>query len=196
MVRTTKALLQEQGYPGTGLNEIIRRSGAPKGSMYHYFPGGKEALGAAALELAGEEIRAQLVALGDLPPAEAIVRSAEILGRELAASGFGAGSPVATVALEMSSASDVLREACAKVYDVWHQLLQENLMRAGVPETTARAAAMVTLSTIEGALLLSRVQRSLEPLQRATEVLALLASQLGPHTPEPPPFDHAWLRAD
>ena len=57
-------LLQRQGYRGTGLNELLERSGAPRGSLYHYFPGGKEQIGAEAIARAGGQ-----VAGGDRAPA-------------------------------------------------------------------------------------------------------------------------------
>jgi TetR/AcrR family transcriptional regulator, lmrAB and yxaGH operons repressor len=192
MIRTTKELLQSQGYPGTGLNQILKECGAPKGSMYHYFPGGKEELGAAALALAAEEIRSRMSALEGLAPAEAIARSGELLGRELLASDYGAGSPIATVALEMSSESEVLRQACVQAYDTWLAMFTHNLTAAGVSDEVARAASLVTLSAMEGALLLCRVHRSLEPLCRVTEAFTLMAAQLGPDMPEPPAIDGRW----
>ena len=62
-IASTGRLLRRQGYAATGLNEIVSRSGAPKGSLYFHFPGGKEELAAAAMERTGEELRGAIAAV-------------------------------------------------------------------------------------------------------------------------------------
>src|SRR5271166_6270476 len=101
-VHTTGRLLRRQGYAATGLNEIVARSGAPKGSLYFHFPGGKEELAVAAMERAGEQLRASIAAIlgssEDL--GEALGRLVEALAAALQASGYEDGCPIATVTLE------------------------------------------------------------------------------------------------
>src|SRR6478672_10694690 len=117
-IDTTATLLRRQGYAATGLSEIVDRSGAPRGSLYFHFPGGKEQLAAAALERAGEQlcagIEAALGARESLPEAFALLLDA--LARNLVASDYAEGCPLATVALEVSGASAPLRDVAAAAF--------------------------------------------------------------------------------
>src|SRR3954467_10507810 len=101
-------LLQRQGYHGTGLNELLERSEAPRGSLYHYFPGGKEQIGAEAIARAGDQpaaagvhLAAAVVRLLRARPsvADAVEALAGLLAAGLEASDFERGCPVATTAL-------------------------------------------------------------------------------------------------
>ncbi|MCA9562963.1 MAG: TetR/AcrR family transcriptional regulator [Myxococcales bacterium] len=189
MVEATKELLQKQGYPGTGLKEILEVSGAPKGSLYHYFPGGKEELGEAAIMLSADEILASLSALADLPPVESVDRFTTILTEELERSDYEAGSPIATVALEMSSSSEVLREACRRAYEQWMAEIRRPFLQAGIDPAAAKAASLVAMSCVEGALLLSRVQRSTEPIRVVSLTLKLLTQMVMAGALPQPPLD-------
>ena len=180
MIEAMRTLLQRHGYSGTGLNDVVRASGAPKGSLYYYFPDGKEQLAIEAIRAAGEEMYGRLVAaLGpEMPPDQALMAAARVLSEDLVSTDFAVGCPVATVALEMSATSEGLREACAEVYRRWRELLAAGLLAAGVSEEFAAIGASFALSTIEGAMLLARVERSTAPLDSAAALLANLAALL------------------
>jgi len=172
------SLLRRQGYAATGLNEIVSRSGAPKGSLYFHFPGGKEELAAAAMERTGEELRAAIGAvIASTPRASASLSTLiDGLGAGLEASGYRDGCPIATVTLEASAASETVRLAAERVFASWLETLEEGLVAEGLaPERAARRALLV-LSAIEGALLLARARRDLAPLQAVRDELALLAA--------------------
>jgi TetR/AcrR family transcriptional repressor of lmrAB and yxaGH operons len=116
IMETTCTLLEVQGYQATGLNQIIRESGAPRGSLYYYFPGGKEGLVAEAVARTGvvvrERIEHELDAVQDTAAAvEGFVRS---LAKHVEVSGFRSGGPIATAALEASATSERVRTACAE----------------------------------------------------------------------------------
>jgi TetR/AcrR family transcriptional repressor of lmrAB and yxaGH operons len=173
IVDATAALLQRQGYHATGVNQIIRESGAPKGSLYFHFPGGKEEIARAALEAAGTSWRERLQLVVDAAPTpgDAILFACRALAAELEQSGFENGCPLATVALEAASQSDIVRDTCAANYRTWEQTIAAQLVAAGVDDTVAESTATLVLSAVEGAMLLARVYRSTEPIDRVGALL-------------------------
>ncbi|TQM81384.1 TetR family transcriptional regulator [Saccharothrix saharensis] len=158
VVRTAADLFRAQGYHATGINQVLAEGGAPKGSLYFHFPGGKEQLAVEAVTLAGNELCDALAAVLDSEPdsAKALAQALELLGRDLLASDFRSGCPVATVALDAASDSEPIRAACADVYARWQRLI--------AARTGDEDVATVVLAAIEGALLLARTRRSLDPL--------------------------------
>jgi TetR/AcrR family transcriptional repressor of lmrAB and yxaGH operons len=175
-VETTAALLRRQGYHATGLAQVVEESGAPKGSLYFHFPGGKEELAKAALERSGQEMQAKLAAsvAGASSPAAAIRAVTSRLADDLEASRFQDGCPVATVALEAAAQVPALQAVCSASYARWQTLLEAYLAHAGLPAARARALGNLVLSAVEGALLLSRAHADTAPIRAAGEELAAL----------------------
>ena len=178
LVDTTAALLRRQGYHATGLSDIVAESGAPRGSLYFYFPGGKDELARAALAASGAEWRARIEAAiaqaADLDGAIASI--IDLLADDLEASGWDNGCPVAAVALE--AISEPVRGAVVAHYAGWLDAIAARLRDFGVPAGPARQLATVSLAAIEGALLLARVQRSREPLEAVGAVLRTMVRPL------------------
>lgn len=164
MLRQTAALLRIQGYHATGLNQVINESGAPKGSLYFHFPGGKEQLAAEAIALSGAELDATYSeVLRNAPtPGEGVARVIELLGEHLVESGFTRGCPVATTALDAASTSEPIRKACDDAFTGWQHTLTTYLTDKGIPG--AEALSTVVLAAIEGALLLARTRHDLGPI--------------------------------
>jgi len=165
-VRATGELLRSQGYGATGLNAIVAASGAPKGSLYFHFPGGKESLAVAALAREAELLRDALAALlrssGDLT--EAIANVIDALAAGLERSNFEHGCPLATVALERATQSEAVRYAAVTGFDSWLEQIEQRLLAAGMTDAAAAKKALVLLSAIEGALILARAHRDVAPL--------------------------------
>lgn len=165
-VRATGELLRSQGYGATGLNAIVAASGAPKGSLYFHFPGGKESLAVAALAREAELLRDALAALlrssGDLT--EAIANVIDALAAGLERSNFEHGCPLATVALERATQSEAVRYAAVSGFDSWLEQIEQRLLAAGMTDAAAAKKALVLLSAIEGALILARAHRDVAPL--------------------------------
>jgi TetR/AcrR family transcriptional repressor of lmrAB and yxaGH operons len=181
MLDTAADLFHSQGYHATGLTQLTTAGGAPKGSLYFHFPGGKEQLAAEAVRLSSERTGALLAAiLRDAPDvATAIDRTAAALAAFLTESDFRRGCPLATVALDAAAESEPIREACADGYSAWHQVLQEYLAGQGVPAARADELATVALAALEGGLLLARTRRDLAPLRAvATHLHATLDREL------------------
>jgi TetR/AcrR family transcriptional repressor of lmrAB and yxaGH operons len=170
--------LRRQGYEATGVNEIVASSGAPRGSLYFHFPGGKEELALAAMQREGTKLRAAIASLmgskSDL--GEALGALVDALAQGLESSGFRDGCPIATVTLEAASRSEALRATAAEVFESWIDVLQERLLSAGDDATTARRRAMLALAAVEGALILARASRDLEPLAAVRDELVALVS--------------------
>src|SRR6266496_3470222 len=167
MLDTAAELFQTQGYHATGLTQLTTAGGAPKGSLYFHFPGGKEQLAAEAVRLSsertGEMLRAVVAEAPD--PATGIDRVVGFLADTLTESGFQRGCPLATVALDAAAESPVIREACSDGYLSWHGTLADYLARQGLSAERADGLATVVLAAIEGGLLLARTRHDVAPLR-------------------------------
>ncbi|MFE0641441.1 TetR/AcrR family transcriptional regulator [Streptomyces sp. NPDC058877] len=174
MLDATQELIETGGYLGAGLNQVIATSGAPRGSLYFHFPGGKDQLVGESLRRAGRTIGDALEGLADSRPSVAGFVEAVLqhLGDRLEESGWRKGCPVATVALEMASTSDPLQEACSEVYASWEEALRAHL----ADRSDADDLAVTVLALVEGALLLARTHRSREPLDRVSRQIGVLLS--------------------
>lgn len=174
MVRTAADLFRAQGYHATGVNQVLSEGGAPKGSLYFHFPGGKEQLAVEAVALAGRDLGDALTAVlaAEPDPVEALTRALDLLGRELLGSGFRSGCPIATVALDAAADSEPIRVACEDVYASWQQVIAEHVGDDDL--------ATVVLAAVEGALLLARTRRSLDPLHAVGARLGALLGRPRP----------------
>lgn len=181
IIATTVELMEAQGYHATGLNQILQQSNAPKGSLYHHFPGGKEALAAEAVEMAGQALTNDLDALiaqgTDL--GTALTFMIAFFRERLHTSDFQKGCPVTTVTLEIAATSDPIQQACRAIYRSWQTRIEQLLIASGWEAPRAPAMALFTLSALEGALILCRAERSTRPLEQVAEELRLLIEERG-----------------
>src|ERR1700676_924259 len=170
-------LFRQQGYHGTALHDILEAGGSPRGSLYFHFPKGKEEIGEAALKLAREAVaRAIAHAAEHSENAEVfLTRVARGMASHLERSDYREGCPIATTALETAAQSEVLGAATRNAFQKWELEIKRGLFRFGMPAGDADLAATMVLSQLEGALLLARTYRSLEPLRRAEQAVKLLA---------------------
>lgn len=172
MIRT----LQTRGLHGAGLSEILALAQAPKGVLYHHFPGGKNALAVAAVEATVAWSCDWLDKLIDTHehPADAlrawIARAVGGLGD----SGFEIGCPMAAVALESTAADVELRAALARGFDAIRLRIAQALVRIGHDEVRAQGLAALMVAAYEGGLLQARVANDVAPMMQATETLLLL----------------------
>ena len=168
LLRTAATLFRTQGYHATGLNQVVAEGGAPKGSLYFHFPGGKEQLAVESVALSAGEVHTTLGAADDL---EQVL---ELFAEHLVASDFRNGCPVATVALDAAGESEPIRKACATAYDSWQDLLVDFLVRQGIPARRAPGLATTVLAAVEGALLLAKTRRDVAPLRQVAADLRIL----------------------
>lgn len=173
MVQTTAELMQRQGLHGTGLSEIVEQAGAPKGSLYFHFPGGKEELAVAAVAAAAQQLGDGIAAvLAQAPtPADGVARLVAGMAAGLEHSGYARGCPLATTTLETAHDSAALAAACAAGFDSWHAHIAAALRRASFTSAAARDRATLALSALEGALVLARARRDTAPLHTVAKQL-------------------------
>ncbi len=173
---TTCDLLENQGFHGTGLSEIVRESGAPKGSIYYYFPEGKEEIVAEAVRFAGrrtaERIRTHLAETED--PAQAVQSFLERIAYHIEASNFRAGGPLTTVASESATTHERINQACQEAYDGLREAFADKFRAAGIPEDCAVSLAWTVNAAVEGGIILSRTFHTGNPLRETGRQLACL----------------------
>lgn len=161
IVAATNELFRRQGYNGTSLKDITTAAGATTGSLYHFWPGGKD-------ELTAEVLRTSGAAYGQL--FEVVLDEDENLGRGVAAF-FDAGAdvlettdfidpcPIGTVAREVASTHDTLRSVAEEVFDGWVDIGAARFERAGVRPEEARELAAVVVAAVEGGFVVARTTR-------------------------------------
>jgi AcrR family transcriptional regulator len=164
MIESAALLFREQGYSGTGFRDVIEHSGAPRGSIYHHFPGGKAELAAETVRYAGDVVATRVGrTAGGGDPAAALHAYLEWWVRTLEGTGFRAGCPVIAVAVE-AQAEPAVTEAAAEAFERWESLFAASLRQAGVAPARASRLATLTVAAIEGAVVLCRAERSTQPL--------------------------------
>ena len=169
ILERSATLFMRQGYASTGVKQIVAEAGAPFGSLYHFFPAGKEQLGAETIRWSGARY-AQLIDVFFAPGADPVAATRAFFaaaGETLRETGYADACPIATVALEVSSTSEPMREACAEVFESWIGLTQARLVESGLTARAARALAISILASLEGAFVLARALRSTEQIGRA-----------------------------
>jgi len=172
-------LFSQRGYHGTGLQDILEAGGAPRGSLYFHFPKGKEQIGEAAVQLGTEGVREFITDAAQTSGSVQafLVKLARGMAANLERSGYREGCPVATTALETAAQSDVLGRAARTAFQTWEQEIKRALISFGMKANQADRTATAVLSQLEGALLLARTYRSLEPMRRAEKALLVLAGR-------------------
>lgn len=169
-------LFRRQGYAGTGLNDIVALSGAPKGSLYHYFPDGKASIAEAAVREAGQRVADTVREVAqNAADAGALVQGhARLLAQWMAQSDYRDGSPVTTVLLELAPADTTVAAAGREAYAAWREVLSEKMQADGIAPARAARLAVTCSAALEGALTQARVEKSGAPLDAAAKELAAM----------------------
>ena len=171
MIVSTAMLVRERGARATSLDAILAHSGAPRGSVYHHFPGGREQLLREATDYAGEYVARKLERVGGDDPLGALEVLFDEYRQNLLATDFRAGCPVVAVAIESSQDGPDLRDCTLAAFDRWRRGIATSIERSGVDPTRADELAMHAIAAFEGAIVLSRAYRDLEPLERVRSEL-------------------------
>jgi AcrR family transcriptional regulator len=171
MIVSTALLVRERGARATSLDAILAHSGAPRGSVYHHFPGGREQLLREATDYAGDYVARRLERQSGDDPLAALDALFDQYRTNLLATDFRAGCPVVAVAIESSEDGPDLRECTLAAFDRWRQAIASSMERSGVAPARADELAVHTIAAFEGAIILSRAYRDLEPLERVRRQL-------------------------
>jgi TetR/AcrR family transcriptional repressor of lmrAB and yxaGH operons len=169
MVEGAATLLAHQGVQATSFAEILKVSGGSRGSIYHHFPGGKTQLVAEAVDLLGELAFAPVTELAGAS-AEAVTRAFLDLWRSFI-DGFELRGGCAILSVTVTTDSPDLIERTAAVFAGWRTRLADLLHQGGLEERHAAGFAVLLISAVEGALVLARAEKSMEPYDLTAEQL-------------------------
>ena len=189
-------LFRRQGYNGTSLSQVTAAAGAPTGSLYHHFKGGKDELTAAVLEESGVAYGQLLEAIWDAEsdPVAAVTAFFEGAAVVLEESDFIDPCPIGTVAREVASTNDALRRAALGAFQEWMAAVRVRLIAAGIGPTEADELSVALVASIEGGFVLGRTARNAD-LLRATgrRMAATLRAELDTVAASTPPREAASM---
>lgn len=167
LLNGARQLLAEKGYAGMELRDVAERGQAPRGSIYHHFPGGKAQLAREAAELEGETIRKTIErSLEERGLKPTLTMFGELFRRRVANHPERLGCPVAAAALARPEDPE-LAAAATTAFRSWERPIAAALLDEGVGRRDAEAFAGLVVSTVEGALIRARAAGSAEPLDSA-----------------------------
>lgn len=173
LVDTAAALFEARGYNGVGIAELIEASGTPRGSFYFHFPKGKLSLAEAVIDKSRTDVLDLIDrASGSTEGTSGFLRA---LGRDLQKwliiTDFRGGCPIAGMTIELSASSHVVQQNCKTAYDEWIAAIRQVLQDNGTDTKRASRLALVIVSSLEGAVVLSRAQRTTAPLKNCVRFL-------------------------
>jgi AcrR family transcriptional regulator len=189
VVRSAAQLIRRKGVSGTGMREIVTEADAPRGSLQHYFPGGKEEIVSDALlwsgDVAARRVERSLRELKSRTPSALLASIVDTWRRELIAEEFAAGCPLVAAAADTAATSEQLRQVLKRAFDGWLAPLSRSLVDLGVPRERADNLAVVVIAALEGAIILARIRRDLTPFDALIgELGPLLDGSARPATPD------------
>jgi TetR/AcrR family transcriptional regulator, lmrAB and yxaGH operons repressor len=174
IITASSELMRRNGYAGTGVKAILTASEAPYGSLYHHFPGGKEEVGVETLRAGGRAYLA-LVESYFTTGVDLVAATSSFFDDAasfVASTDFIDACPIATIAGEIATTSEPMRAAAAEAFTSWLGFLEASFCEAGMEHPAARALAVELFCLIEGAFLLSRTTRDVEPIRTAGRAAA------------------------
>jgi len=176
IVRAAARLFRKNGYARTGLNEILAESKAPKGSLYHYFPQGKEQLGEEALRFSARTATDTLETLCHTHQSAPALLNAfgALLADWMEQSGFRDGCPMATTILETVPQSPALTQAAGEGLAAWRTIFEQRLRADGATAPDSLRLANLTIAVLEGSLIQARVAQDRRPIIESLEEVAAL----------------------
>jgi TetR/AcrR family transcriptional repressor of lmrAB and yxaGH operons len=177
MIQSAAMVMRERGVDATSFSEVIARSGAPRGSIYHHFPGGKEELIEEATRWAGRFITSwQSNVLDSSGPIAAVDAAASLWKQLLLDSDFTGGCPIVAATVS-SDAVRAAKEAAAEAFRSWQRPIADALVAEGLAAGRAEALATMFVGAFEGAVILARAERSVRPVEQVrSELRAAIAA--------------------
>lgn len=168
MIRSAAQLIRRNGVSGTGLRDVVIDAEAPRGSLQHYFPDGKDQLVGEALRfmgsVAGRRARRAFELSKHQSPSELLAGIVDGWKDDLLGEGFEAGCPLVAAAADVLATNSQLRNVIASAFSDWQKPLVDALVETGIAKRRAPALAVLIISVLEGAIVLARVSRDITPL--------------------------------
>jgi AcrR family transcriptional regulator len=174
MVQSAAALIGSQGLNATSFSDVLASSGAPRGSIYFHFPGGKRELAKDAVRLTSEQVLAHMRACSASSAKEVLHHFVALFRHVVEATDGAAGCAVAGVTIDIPASDDELLDDAREAFHSWAALLAEQLEAAGVVKESAQGIATIAVASVEGALILCRAERGGAPLDAIARQLSLL----------------------
>lgn len=179
-LHTASVLFATKGYHATGISEILKQSQAPKGSLYYYFPQGKEQLALEALRKTAQNIYDEInSSLKDTDnPVQGLQKHLRLIAQKVQLdmtkqSRDKTDLSISLIALETFSSNEKIRQLCQEIFTQMQKIYEHKFIACGMEEHTAKFFAMNAVILTEGALTLSLTQKSAEPLLTLAENLPL-----------------------
>lgn len=178
IVYSAAQLIRAQGVNATGVREVVERADASRGSLQHYFPGGKEQLVREAIDwagrFAGNAVPRFMAALDPPTPSGLFTAMADQWRSEFRRSGYDRGCPVLAATAETAAVNDALRQAASAAFVTWQQPVRDALVSMAVPPQRADNLAVLMISALEGAIVMARAHQDTGPLDTVVAELAPL----------------------
>ncbi|MGE2725243.1 TetR/AcrR family transcriptional regulator [Mycolicibacterium pulveris] len=174
MLISAAEVLRERGAAGVTIDEVLARSGAPRGSVYYHFPGGRNQILTEALQYAGDvitEVMDDAVAHGGMYLVRQFVEFWEKL---LVKSDFAAGCPVVAAAIGSADDKPALSSLAGGIFSHWRDALTRAFVSDGFDEAQAASLAIMCIASLEGAVVLCRSTRSVDPLHDVAQQVEFL----------------------
>jgi AcrR family transcriptional regulator len=172
LLLATETLLREAGMAGTGIKDVVKRSGAPIGSLYHYFPGGKAQLVTEALEVHAGRSKALIARFfsGKTSAATAVRRLFDTAAQGFDLAGADKGCAIGAVSLDLQAGDTEAQRICQATFDGWADLIAPHLPFPG--KSTRASFAVTIVAALEGAFVLARAARNGAPFREVGKSLA------------------------
>lgn len=174
MLISAAEVLRERGAAGVTIDEVLARSGAPRGSVYHHFPEGRSQILREALDYAGDAITASIDEAAGKNSTVLLRRFVQLWEDALTASDYSAGCPVLAAAVGSGEDEQQLTAVAGDIFSRWREASKQAYIREGFDDAEAASLADTTISAMEGAVVLCRSVRSLEPLHEVAGQLDFL----------------------
>ena len=180
MLSAATKLFRDRGYEGVGIAKLLQSAGAPRGSLYFHFPGGKEQIGVETVELVANVVIERMRARNASGPSpEAYIEGTfDAWAEGLANSDFRNGCLVAIIALEMASVSEPLHNAARTAFERWEEETAKIAQGWGLSEADARTFATALMIAVEGAIVVARARSSTQPFKDSARAMKALAAEM------------------
>ena len=175
-IDTASSLFANQGYHATGISEILKKSNASKGSLYYYFPQGKEQLAQEALQKTAEKISTEIldVLAKASTPLEGLQQHLIYIAQKIEKDLFQPNVSISLIALETFSSNEIIRLECERTFQQIQNIYKNSFLKMDLQEEYADFLAMTMVMLTEGAITLSLTKKNTQPLHQLANNLPLL----------------------
>ena len=174
MLVSAAQVMRERGAAGVTIDEVLARSGAPRGSVYYHFPDGRNQILTEALRYSGDAITAMIDDAAGWGARALLREFVEFWVRQLSDSNFTAGCPVVAAAIGSDADDPKLSTDAGVILGRWCTALTRAFVNDGFDDAGAASLAVTSIAALEGAIVLCRSTRTADPLRQVGDQLEFL----------------------